>query len=209
MFLLDNAAMSQGYSDNAVKSSTIVESLSFDHTIDLGEDRFASVGSNLRDDLLYVDGSNSRLLKLKPPANKPVCEPIAIGGDLIIASADGPVVRVDAKTGQRVGGLFQPPVKPGEQVNWKRPTLIEGEIFAIAKSGSNGTQSSIFLLDASDGKSIRKVFGVDSDSTVKSQPESQIIGHNYKTNIQNHEKNFSVSIKKFEDSSIFNFVRRL
>ncbi len=172
LFLLDSAAMSKGYSDNAVKSSTIVESLSFAHTIDLGDNKFASVGSDGRDDLLYIEGGSTRLLKLKPPANKPVCEPIAIGGDLIIASADGPVVRVEAKTGQMKGAPFQPPVKPGEKVNWKRPTLIEGEIFAIAKDGTNNAQSSVFLLDASDGKSIQKVAAVDSESSIKSQLES-------------------------------------
>ena len=116
--------------------------------------------------MLYIDGNNSRLLKLKPPANKPACEPIAIGGDLIIATTDGSVVRVAARTGQKTIEPFQPSVKPGEKVNWKRPTLIEGEIFAIARDGT--TQSSVFLLDSSDGKSIRKVSAVDSDSKIKS-----------------------------------------
>lgn len=169
LFLLDKAAISQGFIDNPVRSSTIVENLSFDHTIDLGDNRFACVGSNGRDDLLFVDGSTSRLLKLKPPANNPVCEPIAVGGDLIIASADGPVVRVDARTGQMKGAPFQPPVKPGEKVDWKRPSLIEGEIFAIARDSGENAQSSVFLLDSSDGKSIRKVAEINVDSKIKSQ----------------------------------------
>jgi outer membrane protein assembly factor BamB len=172
LFLLDSAAISRGYSDNAEKSSTIVESLSFDSTIALGDNRFACIGSNGRDDLLSIEGGNSRLLKLKPPADKPVCEPIAVGGDLIIASAEGPVVRVDARTGQMIGAPFQPPVKPGEKVNWKRPVLIEGEVFAIAREGVDSSPSSIFVLDSSDGKSIREVSEFAADARIKSPLES-------------------------------------
>ena len=102
---------------NRVRLSRVL----FNDSVNLGDNKFACWGPEGRDDLLYIDGGSSRLLKLKPPANKPVCEPIAIGGDLIIASADGPVVRVEAKTGQMKGALFQPPVKPGENVNWKHP----------------------------------------------------------------------------------------
>lgn len=168
VFMLDSQSFTDGYADSPTRASTVIENLSFDMTIQLGDDEYAVVGTSGRDDLLHIKDGKSRLLKLQPPANKPVCKPLALGGDLIVGSADGQVVRVEMRSGKMIGAPFQPAVKPGSIVDWKDPVLIQGEIFAIANGSEDGA-SSVYVLDASDGKSIRKIAGVDSDAKIRSR----------------------------------------
>ena len=167
VFTIDTTAQTRGIADNAVKSSNIVENLTFSEVVDLGDGKYAVVDPR-KDDLLYIDNGQSRLVKLQEPANLIAAKPVGVGGSLIVPSQKGLVVRIEARTGRMMGAPFQPPIRPGVQVDWKDPVLLDGAIFAIGKGSADGTPSAVYLLDGSDGRSIKQVAGVESTATLKS-----------------------------------------
>ncbi len=168
LFLIDSDAQSKGYAENAFKSSEIIESLMFGQAIDLGDNKFAVIGLEGRDDLLYIENGKSRLLKLQDPANAIAAPPIGLAGSLIVPSKKGQVVRIEPRTGLMIGAPFQPPIRPGVNVDWKTPVVVQNQIFAIAKGAADGSPSAVYLLDGGDGRSLKQLAGIESDSKIKS-----------------------------------------
>jgi len=67
-----------------------------------------------------------------------------------------------------IGAPFQPPIKPGVNVDWKDPVLVQDQIMAIAKGSADGSPSAVYLLDGGDGRSLKQVAGIQSDSMIAS-----------------------------------------
>ena len=162
LFTID---ISANFSENAVKSSTIAENLLFDRVIPLSDTTAVCVGPAGRADILHVDiaGKTSKKLPLQKPADQAACRPIRQGNNLIVASRQGQVMRVNPKTGGIVGTPFLPPVKPGVETDWKDPVIVrENKLIIGAGRGV------FFMLDCEDPRSIRKQSELPIDSSVKS-----------------------------------------
>lgn len=172
MFSIDAAAESAGYSDQAVRASTVVETLMFENLIRLPGDDFACIGPSNRQDILQANGATaqSKLMTLGPPADKPACRPMAIGSDLIIPSASGQVARIDPKNARMVGTPFQPPVKPGSITPWFEPTMIGDNVFAIASGEpADGGSSMVYLLSGENRRSLKELGSLASEIPFRSR----------------------------------------
>ena len=160
LFEIDGQAIQSGYADAKARASTIVEDLKFNHLIPVNKNTFACLGPAGSKDLLLAQGSTGqvKLTALAPPADKPVCPPLAMGNDLIVASSAGFVSRINPINGQLVGTPFQPEVKPANPVVWFEPTRLTGEVFAIASSAlDDGSGSALYLLSVADKKLVTQV----------------------------------------------------
>ena len=173
LFRIDPQSIAKQYSDNAVRASTVVDDLKFESLVPLDDDTFACIGPPERGEFVYAKASTnqSKLMQLTPPANQPACKPLAIDGDLIVASVDGPIVRIDPKNGRMVGTPFQPPISPGSSTDWFEGTVVKDGLFAIASGAGkdNSSDSVLYLLNAQDRKAIVKVRDVSSKSPFKSR----------------------------------------
>jgi outer membrane protein assembly factor BamB len=165
LFQVGQEQVSSGNSDAAVKSSTTLENLLFNDTVELTRGLLAAIGPANRSDLLFVESSKgtSKLLALPPPANQIACGPIALGGDLIIASRGGPVLRIDPAVGQLAGAPFLPPLQPNVPIDWKRPALVSDHAFVIADA-----EGMFYLIDGADRKSLVKSAELAIDRQIKS-----------------------------------------
>lgn len=173
LFRLDSQNFEMGLANAAVKASKILEDLKFDFQVPLVENTFACIGPVDQQDFLYADSATtqSKLNRLAPDASHPACRPLAIGGDLIIASVDGHVARVDPKTGRIVGTQFQPPISPGWSTEWLEPTLLNAGRLAIAKRQGEDREnkSVLYILDAGNSQSLRKVGELVAENPFKSR----------------------------------------
>lgn len=173
LFRIDSSNFETGMAEASVTASKILEDLKFDYQVPLVNSTFACVGPVDQQDFLYADSATtqSKLNRLSPDASHPACRPLAIAGDLIIASVDGQVARVDPKTGRIVGTQFQPPITPGSTTDWLEPALLDAGRFAIAKGqGSNrDSKSVLYILDAENPQALRKVSEFVSEDPFKSR----------------------------------------
>ena len=171
LFSIDADVESIGYTDAAVRASTVIEDLKFNRLIQLRDETFACIGPSDRQDLLFVSGASeqSKLVTLATPANKPACRPVAIGEDLLVPSISGQVVRVDPQTGRMVGTPFQPAIKPGSRTIWFEPSLLADDQFAIAAGASVGSKSVLYLLSHANPAAIKRVDSLELDSAIKSR----------------------------------------
>ncbi len=172
LFAIDGEAIANGYSDSAVRASTIREDLTFDQTIPVGEDTFACFGLSNSKDMLFAKGSTlqKKLITLAPPADKAACVPVAFGENLIIASKSGQVSLVDPKTGRRAGESFLLEAKPGTETPWYEPTVLSKDTFAICSGATDdGVKSVMYLLDAKNPRSLKMISKLESDSSFKSR----------------------------------------
>ena len=159
LFNIDSAAEQAGYSEDAVRSSEVVQTLRFNGQGELGNDQFVWFGDDGTADYLLVDGKSgtSKLQQLFAPSDKPAAAPIAVGGDIIVATTTGIVSRVATRSGAMIGEPFQPPVKPGESVMWLKPVAVGEDRVAVASSGNTGTPSVLYLLEVSGKTGVKRV----------------------------------------------------
>ena len=162
LFIVDDA--NTGAVNSKAKASNIDEELIFEQVFQLSPTELACLGPPNRPDLLYVDvaASKIKLLRLPPPADEAASHSVQIGTDLIVPSKQGQVVRVNAQTGVVVGTPFLPPVRPGNEMNWKKPAVIGGTFFVIA------ADQQVFLVDASDKTVLKQVGETTIEGTIKS-----------------------------------------
>lgn len=172
LFSIDATAESNGYADQPVRASAVVETLKFENLITLPANSFACIGPADRQDLLFADGvsTKTKLMTLGPPADKPACRPIAIGEDLVIPSATGQVARIDPRTSRMVGTPFQPPVKPGSTTPWFEPTLLPNNVIAVATGlPEDGGSSMLYLLNGENKRSLTEIASLASEAPFKSR----------------------------------------
>ncbi|MFK7767501.1 MAG: PQQ-binding-like beta-propeller repeat protein [Mariniblastus sp.] len=166
LFSIDGGAIGKGYSDDAVRASTVREDLSFNQTIPVGDDMFALLGPNNPKDMLFAKGSTlqKKLVMLLPPADKAACPAVAMGENLIIASTSGQVSLVDPKTGRRMGESFLLEAKPGTRTPWFEPTVLSANTFAIASGATaDGVKSVMYVLDSSNPRSLKMTASLESE----------------------------------------------
>ena len=190
LFEVDGKAIESGYVDAKARASTIVENLKFKHLIPVSKNTFACLGPAGSKDLLLGQGSTGqvKLGLLAPPADKPVCPPLAMGSDLIVASSAGFVSRINPANGQLVGTPFQPEVRPANAINWFEPTRLSEEVFAIAAGAlDDGSGSALYLLSVANKKLVTQV-GAFSDP-----------GISFRSRLVNNEKQIFAVIGKGPD----------
>ena len=165
--------ISAGVATRAIISSEIIETLKFDQLMPLGNDSFVMANSRGAKDLLFYqkDASKSRLFKMGiEPNDNPQEPPITIGGNLIVASQQGLVSKLDAKTGRIIGTPFLPPVSPGMQVPWEPLIPITETIFAAAHSSvqlaDDVSPSMLYFLSAENDDSVSKIAELKFDQSI-------------------------------------------
>ncbi len=173
VFQIDQDEIDKRYSEDSIRASTVVEDLRFESLVPLDANTFACIGPPEQGDFVYVQAStgNSKLMRLTPPADQPGCRPLSIAGDLIVASVEGQVVRINPKNGGMVGIPFQPPISPGSRTEWFEGTLIKDGVFAIA-TGDGATDvndSVLYLLNAENVNSIVEINSLKSEKPFKSR----------------------------------------
>ena len=147
------------------KASSISEELIFDQVFDLSPTSRACIAPPGRPDLLFVDTQQgtSKLMRLPAPADQAACESILIGNHIIVPSKLGQVVRIDPANGRVIGTPFLPPIRPGNDVNWRKPAITSENRFAIA------VQKQIFLVDAADPNVLKQVGEFAAEGEIKTQ----------------------------------------
>ena len=165
LFKFDQNVNNDLVATQQVKSSKIIQNLLFDQTIPLGNQTAVCIGPPSRSDMIYIDASNgtSKLVRLPAPADKSACRPVRIGSNLIFPTRQGQVVRINPTNGRIVGAPFLPTVRPGDDVQWKRPAVLENDRFVI---GANG---SLYLVDAANQEVLRNVAQLDIKEVLKSE----------------------------------------
>jgi len=93
--------------------------------------------SNSRSDILLVADSTrgeSKVRKRVFAASKAplATAPVAFAGGVLTPSTSGRVYLFDPTSGENLAEPFQPPVKAGASVAWRRPALINDKTFALA-----------------------------------------------------------------------------
>ena len=157
MFDMSTAA-SNNFVRQTAKASTVVESLKFSRTTNLGDGSWATVGGKgSREFVMFNARGSLKLTNYAAPSNKPAVEPIAVDGHLIVANTNGQVAAIDPATGGMSGEAFLPPVSPGKSVQWVRPIQVSENQIAIATlagENSGATTSTLYILNIEKGRSI-------------------------------------------------------
>ncbi|MCH2181732.1 MAG: PQQ-binding-like beta-propeller repeat protein, partial [Mariniblastus sp.] len=162
LFTIDPASE---YSDAVVKSSNIEEDLLFDQLLPFSEDFVVAVGPAGRPDILAVDLANKTTEKLtmQSPADQTACQPVRVGNDLVVASRQGHVLRINPQTGRAVGAPFLPPVNPGKTTDWKGPAVLGDTQFVIPDSGGV-----LYQLSTENPRNLQKISSLNIETPVKS-----------------------------------------
>ena len=184
IFRLDEDAVSSGKAVPTAQASKVIENLQFNDVVQY-EDGLAVVGpigqraivaavgnreATRRDaDMVFFDGEKIKLMKLTAPANKPVCRPLKLDNELIIASSTGYVARVNPKNNSRVGTPFQPAISPSSVINWLPPIEFGSDQIAIAMGESVGEPNKLFVLSVANKRTISKVAEYESDMPFKGE----------------------------------------
>ena len=92
LFTIDESATQGGYTDRAVVSSEIAESLKFEDSVTFADGSYACIGSPDSKEVLVVqlDGTTS-LERLQSPADTPACPIVAFKNSLLVASTKGQI----------------------------------------------------------------------------------------------------------------------
>ena len=167
--------VSSGVATRAIISSEVIETLKFDQLMPLDNDGFVMANSRGTKDLLSFEkgASKSRLFKMGiEPNDNPQQPPISIGGNLIVASQQGLVSKLDSNSGRIIGTPFLPPVSPGMQVPWQPLIPITETIFAAAHSSVQLADavmpSMMYFLSAQNDDSISKVADLEFEQSIVS-----------------------------------------
>ena len=175
IFEVSSNDISAGVATRAIISSEVIETLKFDQLMPLDNDSFVMANSRGAKDLLFYEkgATKSRLFKMGiEPNDNPQQPPISIGGNLIVASQQGLVSKLDAKTGRTIGTPFLPPVSPGMQVPWQPLIPITETIFAAAHSSVQLadaiTPSMLYFLSAENDESVSKVSELEFEQSIVS-----------------------------------------
>ena len=163
LFTIDESATQGGYTDRAVVSSEIVESLQFEDSVTFADGSYACIGSPDSKEFLMVqlDGTTS-LERLQTPADTPACPIIAFKNSLLVASTKGQVVLVNPANGRTIGSPFQPRKTPEEKTEWRKPAVVTGDQIVVGKADGN-----VYLL-RSDGRELSRVSELKLSGTLES-----------------------------------------
>ena len=146
LFEIDGASVQRGYNDNPIESvGAAGGNVSYTQAVNLGDGRYALTSPrDPRRAIVYnpADASNRlRVVTLKVPSAETLatCPAIAFDGALLMALNNGQIVNLDMVTGGDHLMPFQPNVKAGTQVHWRRPALVGGESleFVVADNRKN------------------------------------------------------------------------
>jgi len=166
LFDMSSAAGNQFVRQTA-KASTVIENLKFTKTSNLADGAWVSVGGMGSREFATFDAASGglQLTSYASPADNPACEPIVVGGQLIVANLNGQVAAVDPATGGMKGEAFLPPVTPGKSVRWIRPVQVSEDQIAIATQvgdDSGAAASTVYVLNIEKGRSIGKNGSLES-----------------------------------------------
>ena len=175
VFSVSTNDISAGVATRAIISSEVIETLKFDQLMPLDDDSFVMANTRGAKDLLYYKNgaSKSRLFKMGiEPNDEPQQPPISIGGNLIVASQQGLVSKLNPQNGRIIGTPFLPPVSPGMQVPWQPLIPITDTIFAAAHTSVQladaVSPSMLYFLSAENDASISKVAELKFEGTIAS-----------------------------------------
>ena len=163
LFTIDESATQGGYTDRAVVSSEIAESLKFEDSVTFADGSYACIGSPDSKEVLVVqlDGTTS-LERLQSPADTPACPIVAFKNSLLVASTKGQIVLVNPANGRTIGSPFQPKKTPGEKTEWRKPAVVTGDQIVVGKADGN-----VYLL-RSDGRELSRVSELKLSGTLES-----------------------------------------
>ena len=167
--------ISSGVAKRAIISSEVIETLKFDQMMEVGDDSFVMANTRGAKELLFYEkgASKSKLMQLGiEPNDQPQQPPIIVGENLVVASQQGLVSKIDPRNGRIIGSPFLPPVSPGMKVPWRPLVPITSNVFAAAHSSVEdaNTQmpSMLYFLSAQNDASIAKVADLKFDQSIVS-----------------------------------------
>lgn len=175
VFNVTDGDIDAGVASKAIISSEVIETLKFDQLLPLSDGDFVMANSRGAKDLLYYQpgSKKSRLFNLGiQPNDQPQQPPISVAGNLVVASQQGLVSKIDPKTGRIIGTPFLPPVSPGMIVPWRPLTKITDDVFVAAhasiETADGVTPSMLYFLSAQDEASVTKVSELEFEQSIVS-----------------------------------------
>jgi len=173
IFAISPEDITSGVANQAIISSEVIETLKFDQLMSFSDESIVLANSRgAKDLLLYEKGaSKSRLFKMGIEANdQPEQPPITVGKNIIVASQQGLVSKIDPSNGRIIGSPFLPPVSPGMKVPWQPLIPITDTVFAAAHSAVQGVDdvrpSMLYFLSAENDASIKKVGDLEFEQSI-------------------------------------------
>ena len=167
--------VNSGVAKRAIISSEVIETLKFDQMMALSADAFVMANTRGAKELLFYEkGANkSKLFQMGiEPNDQPQQPPIIVGENLVVASQQGLVTKIDPRNGRIIGSPFLPPVSPGMKVPWRPLIPITNNVFAAAHSSvqaaSTQMPSMLYFLSAQNDASISKVAELKFDQSIVS-----------------------------------------
>ncbi len=152
----------------AAVSSRTLPSLKFDQTAQFEDGSTAAIGIPGQRELMVSYSDQSALINLVPPADKPASKVLVAGNHLIFPSLDGPIVRVDPKTGRMVGTPFMPPIAAGLKTHWLPPVWVDANRIVAANGEGGGSASKLYLLSCENESQISEVKSFSPPAPLKS-----------------------------------------
>ena len=175
VFDVSASDISSGVAKRAIISSEVIETLKFDQLMSMGDDSFVMANSRGAKELLFYENgaSKSRLFQMGiEPNDQPQQPPITVGENLIVASQQGLVSKINPQNGRIMGSPFLPPVSPGMKVPWQPLVPITANVFAAAHSSVQDANvqmpSMLYFLSAQSKTSISKVAELEFDQSIVS-----------------------------------------
>ena len=178
IFKLDGGVLESQVASGPVIASEVIENLSFSKVL-VSDDRLVSVSANeasrSNDLLSYQLGSNeSRLTRMGIEAGDIVVhDPLLLGTDLVVATRQGQIAKLDVLSGQLKGSPFLPPVSPGVPVPWRpllkidASSLVAGH--ASVTTGTGVTPSKMYFLTTENPGSVEKTAELALEGSLASQ----------------------------------------
>ncbi len=118
----------------------------------LPDGRVVCTGEGGVDVLTLAPGlSNSQRIRFASPADALACPPTVLGDTLLASSLQGQVMRVNPINGRPVGAPFQPPLSPGQKIQWNAPAVLPDQRVLVG-DGDN----MMYLLRADGDRALLK-----------------------------------------------------
>ena len=178
IFKIDGDALQSQVALSPIIASEVIENLSFSKLL-LSGDNLVSVSADdtgrSNDLLSYKMGSEqSRLARMGiEQGDIVVHDPVLLGKDLVVATKQGQIAKLDVESGQLKGSPFLPPVSPGITVPWlpllkiNADTLVAGH--SSVTTGTGVTPSKMFFLTTKNPASVEKKAELDLEGSLSSQ----------------------------------------